>query len=143
MSQEETERRTAVLVCLAEPLLQAGVRASLADEPDMELLDSEPGPVGRRVDVVVADGSTAARIAEDGRRLELGQALQFARILAITAQGREHAVRSALEQGIHGFLLSSSPVGDLLAGSGRFPAAAITCARRWHDSWRRFPSETC
>jgi DNA-binding NarL/FixJ family response regulator len=72
--------------------------------------------VRRRIDVVVTDGSTAAKIADDGRRFGLGQSLQFARILVIAAQGREHAVRSALEQGIHGFVLTSSPVYDLLAG---------------------------
>ena len=116
MSQEKFERRTAVLVCLPEPLLKAGVRTSLANEQDMEVIDSDLGIVRRRIDVVVTDGTTAARIAEDGRRFEAGQSLQFARILVIAAQGREHAVRSALEQGIHGFVLTSSPVCDLLAG---------------------------
>jgi DNA-binding NarL/FixJ family response regulator len=116
MSQQGTERRVAVLVRIEEPLLQAGVRASLADEPDMEVIDADPISVHRSVDVVVADTSTAARIAEDGRRLKLAQSLQFARILAVAAEAREHAVRRALEQGVHGFVLTSSPLRDLLAG---------------------------
>jgi DNA-binding NarL/FixJ family response regulator len=116
VSQQETERRVAVLLCIEEPLLQAGARVSLADEPDMEVIDADPSAVSRRVDVVVADSSSATRIAGDGRRLALGGGLQFARILAIAAQAREHAVRSALEQGIHGFVLTSSPVRDLVAG---------------------------
>jgi two-component system NarL family response regulator len=116
MSQKESERRVAVLVCIEEPLLQAGVRASLADESDMEVIDTDRTSVHRSVDVVVADSSTAAKIAEDGRRRALGERLQFARILAITGQAREHAVRSALSQGIHGFVLTSSPVRDLVAG---------------------------
>jgi DNA-binding NarL/FixJ family response regulator len=116
MSQQETERRVAVLVCIEEPLLQAGVRVSLADEPGIDVIDADPISVHRSVDVVVADSTTAAKIAEDGRRFALGQSLQFARILVIAAQAREHAVRSALEQGIHGFVLASSPVCDLVAG---------------------------
>lgn len=116
MSRQETERRVAVLVSIEEPLLQAGVRASLADESDMEVIDADPISVHRRVDVVVADRSTAVKIAEDGRRFTLGPSLQSARILAITGQAREHAVRSALSQGIHGFVLTSSPVRDLVAG---------------------------
>jgi len=116
MSQQEPERRVAVLVCIEEPLLQAGVRASLADESDMEVIDADLTSVQRSVDVVVADSSTAVKIAEDGRRLDLARSLQFARILAVAAQAREHAVRSALEQGVHGFVLTSSPLRDLLAG---------------------------
>lgn len=116
MSQHETEQRVAVLVCVAEPLLQVGVRAALAAEPDMEVRDPDHVLVDRRIDVVVADSSTAARFVQDGRRLDLPGRLQLARILVISAQAREHAVRCALEQGIHGFVLTSSPVCDLLAG---------------------------
>lgn len=110
MSQHETDRRIAVLVCIAEPLLQTGVRSSIAAEPDMHVIDADPISDQRIADVIVADSSTAAKIAEDGQRH------QFARILVIAAQAREHVVRSALEQGIHGFVLMSSPVCDLLAG---------------------------
>ncbi|SOE98589.1 DNA-binding response regulator, NarL/FixJ family, contains REC and HTH domains [Burkholderia sp. OK233] len=116
MSQHETEPRIAVLVCVAEPLLQVGVRAALAAEPDMEVTDADHVLVDRSIEVVVADSSTAARFVQDGRRLDLPGRLQLARILVISAQAREHAVRSALEQGIHGFVLTSSPVCDLLAG---------------------------
>ena len=116
MSQQENERRVVVLVCIEEPLLQAGVRASLAEESDIEVIAADLISVPRSVDVVVADCSTAAKVLEDRRRFALGQGLQFARILVIAAQARERAVRSALEQGIHGFVLASSPVRDLVAG---------------------------
>ncbi len=116
MSQHETEQRAAVLVCVAEPLLQVGVRAALAAEPDMEVIDADRVSVNRRVDVVIADSSTAAGFVQDGRRFDLHESLQLARILVISTQAREHAVRCALEQGIHGFVLTSSPVCDLIAG---------------------------
>ena len=103
------DRRIAVLLCVAEPLMQAGVRASLVDEPDIEVF-VDPVAGSRSVDVVVADRATAARLVEGSRRLA------FPRILVIEAQAREQVVRSALEQGVHGFVLTSSPVHDLLAG---------------------------
>src|SRR5882672_4044853 len=115
MSQHETERRVAVLVSIAEPLLQAGVRACLANEADMEVIDANPVSAHKSVDVVVADSSTAAQIAHDGW-LEREQGVRTARILVVTGEAREHAVRSGLEQGIHGFVLTSSPVSELLSG---------------------------
>ena len=116
MSQQDTVRRVAVLVCIEEPLLQVGVRACLADESDMEVIDAGVVSAHRSVDVVVADGVSAAKIAEDGRHVAFGRSLQFARILIVAAQAREHAVRRALEHGIQGFVLTSSPVRDLVAG---------------------------
>ena len=115
MIQHETERRVAVLVSIAEPLLQAGVRACLANEADMEVIDANPVSAHKSVDVVVADSSTAAQIAHDGW-LEREQGVRTARILVVTGEAREHAVRSGLEQGIHGFVLTSSPVSELLSG---------------------------
>lgn len=116
MSQHQTGRRIAVLVSVATPLLHAGVRASLADAPDIEVLGEGYIAVERSVDVVVAESSTAARIAQDSRRFTHCPGLQSSRILVLSDQVREHAVRGALEQGIHGFVLTSSPVCDLLAG---------------------------
>ena len=74
---EHAGRTGTYLSRIEEPLLHAGVRASLADESDMEVIDADPTSVHRSVDVVVADSSTAARIAEDSRRLKLAQSLQF------------------------------------------------------------------
>jgi two-component system NarL family response regulator len=114
MSQDQIRVRTAVLVSLAEPLLQVGVRAALAGEPDMEVIAADLTSVSREIDVLVTDTATAAKIAGDARRSELGQNLQCARILVLAREAREQAIRAALEQGVHGFLLTNSPVGDLL-----------------------------
>lgn len=116
MNVHVIEERASVLICVAEPLLQAGVRASLQGRPDIEVIDADATFVCRNIDVVVADSRTAAGLADAGRRFELGRSLQFARILVITSQAREHAIRDGLLQGIHGFVLTSSPVNDLLAG---------------------------
>lgn len=116
MSQHEARQRILVRVCIAEPLLQFGVRAALAAEQDIEVLEEDPICVDQYIDVVVADSATAARFAQVGQRIEFPENLQLARILVISSQAREHAIRSALEQGVHGFLLTSAPVCDLLAG---------------------------
>lgn len=116
MNVHPIHERAAVLVCVAEPLLQAGVRASLQGSSDIEMVDADAMSVCRNIDVVVADSATADGLVDAGRHFELGRSLQFARILVITSQAREHAVRDALEQGVHGFVLTSSPVEDLLAG---------------------------
>jgi DNA-binding NarL/FixJ family response regulator len=116
MTQHETRRRIAVLVCVAEPLLQVGVQAALAAEVDMEVVDTRPAAAGQRVDVVVADAATASRFTQDGRRLDLPSRLQLARVLVIAAHAREYAVRGALEQGVHGFVLTSSALHDLVEG---------------------------
>ncbi|MES2106269.1 MAG: response regulator transcription factor [Pseudomonadota bacterium] len=112
--QHKAERRIAILVHIAEPLLQAGVYAALADESDLEVIGAPSAHIDSRIDVVVTDSATAALITEDLRRSELGSGLQRARILVIAAQAREHAVRSALKQGVHGFVLTRSPVHELL-----------------------------
>ncbi|MES2073140.1 MAG: response regulator transcription factor [Pseudomonadota bacterium] len=126
MNQHETERRVAILVHIAEPLLQAGVYAALADESDMDVVDAASTQVGKKVDVVVTDSATAALITEDFRRSELGSHLQLARILVIAAQPREHVVRTTLKQGVHGLVLSSSPVHELLAA-----VRTLACGRKY------------
>lgn len=114
MYQHEIERRIAVLVHIAEPLLSTGVRAALADESDIEVIDAAPIHVNQNVDVVVTDISTAAEIAEDGRRFAFGSQVQPARILVVAPHTREYAVRIALQRGIHAFVLTSSPVHELM-----------------------------
>jgi DNA-binding NarL/FixJ family response regulator len=108
-------RRITILVCLVEPLLQAGVRASLSGEPDMQVLAGDLTSQ-RHFDVLVTDYATAVSVAHDGRFPGGRHGELFPRILAVSAQVRERAVRGALELGIHGMVLTGSPVCDLLAG---------------------------
>lgn len=115
MNQLQTACRITVLVRVSAPLLQAGVCVSLADVPDLDIVDDARVAVDRHVDVVIADSATAARIARESRCIELCSGLRHGRILALFDQVREHAVRGAMEQGIHGFVLAGSPVCELLA----------------------------
>jgi DNA-binding NarL/FixJ family response regulator len=116
MSQHESERQIAVLVSIAEPILHVGVCTALAGVADLQIIDADHVSVDGRVDVVVADSSTAARFVQDSARFSFHESLQLSRILVISAHAREYTVRNALQRGIHGFVLTSSPVRDLLAG---------------------------
>ncbi|MFP3186204.1 MAG: hypothetical protein RXS25_36480, partial [Paraburkholderia sp.] len=89
MSQHESRQRITVLLCIAEPLLQVGVRVALEAETDVEIADPERLSLDQRIDVIVADATTATRLAHDARQLDLHPGLQHARILAISTQARE------------------------------------------------------
>lgn len=116
MHLHPTESRITVLVSIAEPFLRAGICACLVDQSDISVVDAESGATYADVDVVVADLPTAAEVVEEGRRCAADLVQKPARILAITGQVREHAIRCAIERGIHGFVLTNSPVCDLVEG---------------------------
>ena len=114
------QREIAILVCLAEPLLQAGVQAVLVNQPDVRLLDGDVHAVRQQADLVIADYATAVSLVRSHGCGAGGAACRSGRpfppVLVITAQMHTHAVRSALEEGIGGIVLTGSPVDDLLAG---------------------------
>lgn len=116
MRLQPTESPITVLVSIAEPFLRAGIRACLVDQSDITVVDTESRGARSDVDVVVADLPTAAEVAEQGRRRAADPAQKSVRILAITGQVREHAIRCAMGRGIHGFVLTNSPVSDLVEG---------------------------
>ena len=108
-------RRIAIQVCLLEPLLRAGVLACLADDAGLQVLAANLPPAHSQVDVVIADYAAALGMARERPRHAGGDGLPPARILIISQQLREHAVRSAMQQGVDGIVLTSSPIRELLA----------------------------
>lgn len=115
MNPYEVEHCATVLVRIPEPILKAGVLACLRNERSVEVIETEPDRVSRGIDVIVI-GSPSVGLVEDLSSLKRVEYLDAARILVITAWTGEHAVREALERGIHGFVLTSSPLHDLIAG---------------------------
>lgn len=83
----------------------------IKNEPGLDVNDLASVHVEQSIDIVVTDSTTAALIKDDFGR----SGLQFARMLLIVPQTGENAVRSALNQGISGIVLTSSPVHELLA----------------------------
>lgn len=108
-------RRIRVLAAVCEPLLQAGVQASLSHEPDIELV-GDGGALPPAADVLVADGATAIERLDAGRRAAPAGGLRAVAVLAVVAQAREHAVRAVLARGVRGVVLVGSPLPELVAG---------------------------
>jgi len=139
----QVSRRLNVLVMHAEPILAAGLVASLrqATEIDVFVFGVDVlSPGDPTVDVVVADHTTAIGLARDvkgARRNTLGNA----RILVVSTQVREHEVRLALEAGVHGYLLLGCGIEELLTGVRQLGRGSkylcLEVAQRMADSLTR------
>lgn len=103
-----------VFVWLAEPLLRAGVRATLGNTPLLRVVDS-PEPWGGGAQVVITDWASAPLMAQRGSGPDIPSLLPHSRILVISSQVREHAVASALRMGVHGVILSRCTTDELVA----------------------------
>lgn len=126
--------RIRVLVAHPDPLLALGLAAALDEQPGVEVVRTGAA------DVVLADyaggmvlAGTVRAGAQPGR--------PPARILVLAAQDREQEVRSALERGVHGYLLAGSRVDEVveairaLAQGQRY--LSLAAAQRMADSMTR------
>lgn len=100
--QQAQLNRTRVRVQHADAIVSAGLVAALAQQGDFELCD------GSEADLIVCDYDNSLALARalgrDGR----------GRVLALTGQNREQAIRLALECGVHGYLLQGCQVDELV-----------------------------
>src|SRR5262245_13572339 len=95
-----------VLTLHPDPLVQAGIVASLRQHGGFEVFDEGLDRVNRngtRIDVVIADYHDAMRLPGTASQGADG-ALADARVLVLTSDDREANVRRAIEAGIHGYL---------------------------------------
>lgn len=140
--QALTDHPTRVLVLHAEAIVGFGLAAALAAQAGIEvqvgtLPDLSPAPHG--FDVVVCDYDTGLGLARATRPQPLPR--DAARVLLMTAQDREQAVRLALECGVHGYMLQGCPVEEFVTGvrtvarGQRFLSLAV--AQRMADSMTR------
>jgi len=117
-------RKTRVLVAHPDALLCAGIAAVLATSPDFQVRVGESGSFGE-VDVVIADLAAGLRAAGLGRK-----------VLVLASSDREADVRTALRNGVRGFLLQSCGIEELMSairaigggGSALAPSAAARVA---------------
>lgn len=121
--------RIQVLVAHPDPLLALGLVAALGQQPGIETVSSGAA------DVVLTD--YAGGLALAGQR----SAGTPARILVLAVQDREQEVRTALERGVHGYLLAGSRVDDLLEGIRALAQGqrylSLAAAQRMADSMTR------
>jgi DNA-binding NarL/FixJ family response regulator len=98
--------RIEVLLCHDNPVLQAGLMATLALHSDLECTEGDGAlavhDFGARSDVIVADHDRGLSSASLGA--ELPGALR-PRVLIVTRSERECDIRAALARGVQGYLL--------------------------------------
>ena len=111
--RSQISKRVSVFVWLAEPLLCAGVRATVENSPLLQVVDN-PRSGGGDVPVVITDWETALLMTRRDDRADIHPLLPESRILAISAQARECAVASALRMGVHGVILSRCTSDELV-----------------------------
>jgi DNA-binding NarL/FixJ family response regulator len=130
-----------VLVMHTEPLVAAGLVAALRLQADLDILvhgiDVYDARAAASVDVIVADYAQGVRLAAEFRRA----GVRDAKVLVMTTHDREHEVRRALEQGVHGYLLLGCTIDELVDGVRTLARGArylcMTVAQRVADSLTR------
>lgn len=117
-------RKIAILVCLGDALLHAGIHSLLASESDMQVIEGDVHSASQLINVVITDYATAVNLVRghgcpgqyDNRHPGSHIGRLPPPILVITAHIHANALRNALEYGIHGIVLTGSSIFDMLAG---------------------------
>ncbi len=132
-------RQLRVLVNHAEPLLALGLAAALRQQADFDVLTQDEEGAHwdeERVDVTIADYLAGLALANESRRVHVAR-----KILVMTTFDREQDIRTALEAGIYGYLLSGCSPEELITGvrtlgfGARYLCLAV--AQRMADSLTR------
>ena len=112
-----TPRRTEVLVWLAEPLLNAGVRAALsaAGPYSLVIMDGSQVAPGNIPNVVITDWASGIRFARRDDDPDLPSIGPCSRILTLCAATRGHSIASGLRLGVHGVLRLACTCEELIA----------------------------
>lgn len=116
MNRFETTHRIRILVLYNEPIVSAGLCATLGVQPDLELhtgaqADARGGPF----DVILCDYETGMALAE-ADRASPGRTDTQPLTLILTSMASETAVVRAMERGVQGYILLGSPLEELLTG---------------------------
>ena len=119
-----TNDRIKVLVLHRDPVARAGLSATFTRYADLEVqgvadefdgMPLEPHPLERfQAHVVVADYAQGLALAtRGGRSSNQGS---WPKIVIVAGNDRECEIRSALERGVHGYLLAGCELDELVAG---------------------------
>ena len=107
-----------VLVMHEDPVVTAGLSAILREQPGISVAVRARGQAfaaTQGVDVVVADYHLGIDFLE-AAKLSAGMHGAGPRVLVVTKLDREWEVRSAMNAGIHGYLLQSCQLEELVHG---------------------------
>lgn len=105
-----------VLVMHADPIVCAGVVAALREHRNfvvfVDRVDAATG-IASRVDVAITDLDRGMLLMTEDAS-EMRAPLYGAKVLALTANDREAAIRRAIRAGIHGYLLLGGCLDELI-----------------------------
>jgi len=118
---------TQVLVLHHDPLVHAGLAATLLTQPDLALESTgnwtshasgafSIGPASTWPDVVVADYEYGLAVIAAARSKGGPSPLQKPHVLVVTQRDTEWEIRHALELGVHGYLVLGCGIDELLDG---------------------------
>lgn len=110
VNKENTMPTTHVHILHADPVLRAGIAAILASRSDMRLSLPEAPACAHSGDVAVIVTDYQGGVALCGQRRHPAAP----RVLVLTAQDKEGAVRLALDAGVQGYLLQSCTADELV-----------------------------
>lgn len=110
----------AVAVAHRDPLVQAGLRATLMSENDFAVSILPTGGPSLRVqaDVVVADYDTALEwfSSPSASSAPYGPSARVAKVMVVSHRDRETEIRTALDLGVRGYLLLGCAVEEMVMG---------------------------
>lgn len=113
-----------VLVMHGEHLIDAGLAISLARHADIEILP--PGPTGidrsdqrgwlaeQNADVVITDYCRGLSLAEAWQRTRVLSQRGHSRIVIVTSRATQNEIRTALKQGVAGYLTATSTADEVV-----------------------------
>ena len=92
----------------ADAVIAAGLIEAFAREPSLTAVDG----CAEAADLIVCDFTTGLALSQSARSVDGSP--RPARVLILTGQDREYAVRQALQSGVHGYLLTDATLDELL-----------------------------
>lgn len=106
----------AVAVAHRDPLVQAGLQATLMSEQDFAVSILSTGSFSLRApaDVVVADYETALELFSSLPPQAPGQSARTANVMVVSHRDRETEIRTALDLGVRGYLLLGCAVEEMI-----------------------------
>ncbi|MEJ1130161.1 response regulator transcription factor [Variovorax sp. CCNWLW225] len=118
-----TLTRARILVMHGEHLVDAGLTATLSRHSYIELL--EPCTAERvetllhwlfaqRVDVVITDYDRGLSLAAALHRAKVSSGTRGPHVMVVTSRATQSEIRTALEQGVAGYLTSTSPANEVM-----------------------------
>jgi len=131
MMNSNARPSSTVLTLHPDPLVRSGIVASLRAHPGFDAFEADADDLDERpIDVVIADHQQAMLLSSPAERTSRPP-LAHARILVLTSNDRETAIRKAIEAGVDGYLLFGCPLSELIEGvatvarGGRFLSRAV------------------